>query len=111
MANIALYRESIQKLLTRYAGYRTPRENVELQKIFDPEHDHYQLMYVGWKENERIFGVVMHIDLKGSKVWIQWNGTEDLVADDLMALGVKKDDIVLGFLPVNMREFSEYALG
>ncbi|WP_416674646.1 element excision factor XisI family protein [Egbenema bharatensis] len=52
----------------------------------------------------------MHLDLRGEKVWIQWNGTEEKVADDLVNLGVAKQDIVLGFHPESMRKFTEFAV-
>ncbi len=38
-----------------------------------------------------------------------WNGTEDDIAADLVAAGVPKSDIVLGFQSPFMRQFTEYA--
>jgi hypothetical protein len=67
-------------------------------------------MYIGWENKQRVFGPVIHIDIKEGKVWIQWNGTEEQVADDLMALGISREDIVLGFHPPYMRKFTEFAV-
>jgi hypothetical protein len=110
MANLELYRECIQKLLTEYAR-RGADEAVEAQTIFDPERDHYQLIYIGWDNKRRVFGPVLHLDIKDGKIWIQWNGTEDDIAAELVEMGVPKQDIVLGFHPPYMRQFTEFAVG
>lgn len=110
MADLAHYRTWVQLVLSEYAKHRSTKGDVELQTIFDVERDHYQLMYIGWENKRRVFGPIMHIDIKEGKVWIQWNGTEEQVADDLMALGVSREDIVLGFHPPHMRKFTEFAV-
>ena len=51
-----------------------------------------------------------HLDIKGGKIWIQWNGTEDDIAAELVALGVPKHDIVLGFHTPLLRQYTEYAV-
>lgn len=109
MATIARYRECIQNLLTERAQ-RGGDDRVEAQTIFDTERDHYQLMYIGWHGKRRVFGPVLHIDIKDGKIWIQWNGTEDDIAAELVAQGVPKHDIVLGFHTPVMRQFTEYAV-
>ncbi|BAZ16227.1 fdxN element excision controlling factor protein XisI [Calothrix sp. NIES-4071] len=111
MAKIDEYREAIQKLLTEYAEEDSDEENVELQNVFDTLHDHYQLLYVGWENRKRIFGPVMHLDIKNEKIWIQWNGTELDIAAQLMSMGVAREDIVLGFHTPYMRQYSDFAVG
>jgi hypothetical protein len=53
---------------------------------------------------------VIHIDIKDDKIWLQQNLTNQLVAEDLVALGIPKDRIVLGFQPPYMRKFTEFAV-
>jgi hypothetical protein len=110
MASIEQYREFIQKLLTEKAK-RGSDEQVEAQTIFDQNQDHYQLIYIGWHNKRRVFGPVLHLDIKDGKIWIQWNGTEDDIAAELVALGVPRESIVLGFQPPFMRQFTDYAAG
>jgi hypothetical protein len=114
MAKIDECREYIQRVLTEYAQKRTSKnkdDELEMQTIFDTVHDHYQLIYVGWDKGKQVYGPVMHLDIKNGKIWIQWNGTEDDIAADLMALGVSKQDIVLGFHTPYMRQFTDFAVG
>ena len=109
METLERYRQIIQQLLAERAT-RGGDEQVEAQTIFDAERDHYQLIYVGWHNKKRVFGPVLHLDIKDGKVWIQWNGTEDDIAAELEALGVPKQNIVLGFHAPIMRQFTEYAV-
>jgi len=40
---------------------------------------------------------LISIDIKGEKIWIQHNGTESGIADELVLPGIPKSDIVMGF--------------
>ncbi|MBD2596899.1 XisI protein [Nostoc spongiaeforme FACHB-130] len=114
MAKLEEYREYVQHVLREYAKRRTSNnkdDELEMQTIFDTIHDHYQLIYVGWDKGKRVYGPVIHLDIKNEKIWLQWNGTEDDIAADLVELGVPKQDIVLGFHSPYMRQFTDYAVG
>lgn len=111
MARLNELRECVQTLLRQDVAERPQAENVETQMIADTERDHYQLVNVGWLNNRRIYGTILHnIDIKDGKVWIQHNGTERLVAEDLVALAVPKDQIGLGFHTPFKRQFTEFAV-
>jgi hypothetical protein len=111
MAAIETYRACIQKLLIDHSQIGGGDPNVEMQVIFDVERDHYQLVQVGWLNDRRIYGCILHLDIKDGKIWIQHNGTEFNVADELISLCVLKQDIVLGFHSPSKRRFSEFAVG
>jgi XisI protein len=111
MAKLEEYRGYIKQLLTGYSQYYKSDNGVEAQTIFDTEHDHYQLVYVGWENKRRVYGCVLHLDIKNGKIWIQHNGTEVNIGDELVALGVPKQDIVLGFHSPYKRQFTDFAVG
>ncbi len=111
MANLENYRKYIKQLIMEHAARSSNEDGVEAETIFDTESDRYQLIYVGWHNRRRIYGPVLHFDLKNGKIWIQWNGTENDVAADLVAMGVAKEDIVLGFQSPYRRQFTDYAVG
>ena len=52
----------------------------------------------------------MHFDIQNEKIWIQYNGTEELVAETLVELGVPPSDIVIGFYSPFKRQFTSYAV-
>ncbi|NJL35842.1 MAG: XisI protein [Leptolyngbyaceae cyanobacterium RM2_2_4] len=111
MDKLAHYRQVIKQILTEHAQISTPTDTVEPQLIFDEDHDHYQLNYVGWQGDRRIFGPVMHFDIQNGKIWIQYNGTEEAVAERLVEMGIPDSDIVLGFHSAFKRQFTRYAVG
>ena len=111
MARVDDYRKIVKEILAKYRGYASFFDGVEDQLIFDTENDHYQLAKVGWSGQKRFFGSVIHIDIKDGKVWIQHDGTEHGIANDLLERGVPKEDIVLGFHHPFQRQFDGFAMG
>lgn len=62
------------------------------------------------KEISGCLGLVMHFDIQNEKIWIQYNGTEESVAERLVELGVPRSDIVIGFHSPFKRQFTSYAV-
>jgi hypothetical protein len=111
MDKLKRYQEIIQQLLEEYAAISSQDSEVETQVIFDIERHHYQLVNVGWKNQRRVYGCFIHLDIKDGKVWLQHNGTENEVGEDLANLGIPKQDIVIGFHSPFKRQFTDYAVG
>jgi hypothetical protein len=104
------YRQLIHQILIENAEPYTHSEDVEPEVICDIQNDHYQLTYVGWNGQKRVFGVILHFDIKDDKIWIQYNGTELSIATILKERGVPASDIVLGFHSPLKRPYSGYAI-
>jgi XisI protein len=68
-------------------------------------------MYVGWKNRRRQHGCLLHLDIKNDKIWIQHDGTEIGIANELVKLGVSKEDIVLAFHEPLVRQYTGFAVG
>jgi hypothetical protein len=110
MDKIAQYREYIQKLLAEYAKDDVSTDEVDVQIIFDTERDHYQWMNVGWEDLHRVYMTVMHFDIKNGKIWLQQNLTEENPAEELVKMGVPREDIVLGLHPPYKRPYTDYGV-
>jgi hypothetical protein len=110
MDEVASYREIIKKLIRYYATFTPARGDVQIETIFDESNDHYELMYAGWNGPYRIHGPVLHIDIRGGKVWIQSDGTEDGIADSLVEAGIPHDRIVLAFKSPDIRPYTDFAV-
>jgi XisI protein len=52
----------------------------------------------------------MHFDIKAGQVWIQQNMTDVDVAEELVEMGVLKEDIVLGLPPAYKRPYTGYGV-
>jgi hypothetical protein len=105
------YRSIVRKVIEQYASYKPSHGDIETEAIVDRERDHYEVMHVGWDGQRRVHGSVIHLDIRDGKVWIQYDGTNWPVADELMAAGIPQEDIVLGFHPAYVRKYTEFAQG
>ena len=108
MDTLTQYRQYLKNLFQERAKLVWDK-NIQAQTLFDTENDHYQLIYVGWRNSERIYGVILHADIINNKIWIQQDGTEEGLANLLVELGVPKTDIVLAFDPPNFRKYTDFA--
>lgn len=111
MANIDTYRRYIRQVLEYYSQYQPAYGDVEMELIIDEASDHYQLMSVGWNDQRRIHGALIHIDIRHGQIWIQHDGTEGGIANELVELGVPKEDIVLAFHAPYKRPYTGFGTG
>lgn len=112
MEKLENYRLLICQLLNSHATEDTNNldVDVEYQVLFDKEHDHYQLLNIGWKGLKRVYECFIHLDIKDGKVWIQRNMTEIDLAQYLVSMGVPKEDIILGLHPSYKRPYTGYGV-
>lgn len=111
MAPVSEYPAIIKRIIEGHAAFKPSYGDVDVETIFDDARGHYELIYSGWFKEERIHGPVVHIDIKGDKVWIQFDGTEAGIADELMEQGIPRERIVLGFQSPFMRKHGDFAHG
>jgi hypothetical protein len=110
MDKLEKYRTSIVKILQEYAKYRYSYGDLERRFIISEDHNNFLLLTLGWQNNQRVHGCLVHVEILNDKVWIHRDGTEDGVTDDLVADGIPKSDIVLGFHHPELRQYTEYAV-
>jgi hypothetical protein len=111
MDKLTQYRQFIQEAIQEYSTIKPSYGEVEMEMVVDATHDHYQLLSIGWNKHERIHGTLLHIDIRDGKIWIQYDGTEEGIANRLVAYGVPKSDIVLAFHPPYKRPYTDFAVG
>lgn len=110
MDKLEFYRDVIQSLLTTYASIPIANGEIDSYTVFDTQQDHYQVMNVGWDSYRRVYGCVLHLDIKHGKIWVEQNMTEMRIAEELVQQGVPKEDIVLGFQAPEIRQYTDYAV-
>ena len=67
-------------------------------------------MKVGWNGSKRIYYSVIHFDIKDGKIWLQQNATDLNPAEDLIEMGVLREDIILGLQPPFKRPYTNYGV-
>lgn len=110
MDKLEQYRQYVQQIIREYSQFKPSYGEVELETIFDMAHDHYQLLSVGWNGYKRIYGSILHVDIRDGKIWIQYDGTEEGIANRLVKMGVPNSDIVLAFHPEFKRQYTDFAV-
>lgn len=103
------YQKIIEKVISDYADFLGDDDGVQIELVFDKLRDRYLLVETGWENGRRIYGTLLHIDIINDKIWIQQDGTEAGIANELVALGVPKNRIVLGFKSLQRRQITEFA--
>lgn len=63
----------------------------------------------GWDGYKRIHHAEIDVEVLDGKLWIQFDGTEDGIAMELVAAGVPRDRIVLAFKHPTLRKYSDFA--
>jgi hypothetical protein len=103
------YQELIQDIIQNYADKHYQDSQIETQIICDSQNHHYLLLYVGWEDEEQIYGCPIHVDIKDNKFWIQRDFTEEGIANQLLEAGVNQKNIILGFRSPFNRQFTDFA--
>lgn len=110
MDNLEFYRQTVENVLRKYAEFSSPYEDIEQHLIIDKERNHFLLFDVGWHQKRRVHGCVTHVQIIDGKIWIQRDGIEDGITDELVDAGIAKDKIVIGFQPFDVRHHTGYAI-
>ncbi|MGB3757593.1 MAG: XisI protein [Rivularia sp. (in: cyanobacteria)] len=111
MEKLEKYSLIVRQLLKSHGAAEYSSPDIECQLVFDTEGNHYQLLDVGWEGFKRIYNCLIHIDIKADKIWIQRNMTEADLAEELIEMGVFKNDIILGLHPPYKRPLTGYGVG
>ncbi|MGB3512872.1 MAG: XisI protein, partial [Microcoleaceae cyanobacterium] len=80
------------------------------QLVIDENQNHYLLIEIGWHHSKRIYGTLIHIDIIDQKIWIQQDGTEEGIANELVNLGISPQQIVLGYKTLERRQITDFAV-
>jgi XisI protein len=110
MDKLEKYRSCIQTLLEKHGQSKPRNEDIENELFFDSTRDRYQLMRVGWKGLERIYYTVLHFDIKDGKIWLQHNATDIDIGQELVDMGIEREDIILGLHPPYKRPLTGYGV-
>jgi XisI protein len=104
------YRAIVKRILQEVAEITPSEENIRTELVCDENLGHYQLGQVGWEGKRRVDDVFIHIDVRDGKVWLQHDGTNLRIADDLIRAGIPKEEIVLAFRHPSRRQDTEFTV-
>jgi hypothetical protein len=76
---------------------------------FDLERDQYAIIGLGWEGAHHYYSAVANLEIINGKIRIRDGNTQEGIAADLGAAGVRKDHIIWGLRHPDLRPFTEYA--
>jgi uncharacterized membrane protein len=110
MDKLNQYRQIICSVLKPYTDISYANVKVKNRAAFDAETDQFIILSEGWENTQHLHGVLIHVEVMDGKVWIQMDGTEDGIAEELIQAGIPKEDIVLGFHEPEVRKYTGFAV-
>jgi hypothetical protein len=104
------YQKYILEILQSLAEEFKFQQELKDFVIADTENGHFQLLRIGWIDDDRILQILAHFDVaEDGKIWIQENTTSLAVDEELLKKGVLASDIVLAMHPPIYRQFTDFA--
>lgn len=92
-------RDVVKQVIWRIAKLRPSHGDIRLDTVFDETQARYALMQVGWDRGRRVRGNLIYVTLHDGKVWVEYDGMEPGITQDLIEMGIPESRIVLAFLP------------
>jgi hypothetical protein len=96
----------IEQVLQSWSDYAFKETG---KTVFDRLNNRYLLLEVAWNNEQRIYDVVVHVDIIDNKFWIQEDKTPTGIGNDLLEHGIPKERIVLAFYPLDHRKNGTFA--
>lgn len=100
----------IYPILKEYADLKYYYGDLKHKLIVSNDLKDYLLMTIGWENDSRVHGCLVHLEIINDKIWIHRDGLEDGIANDLVSSGIPKSQIVLAFHPPEVRPYTEFAI-
>jgi hypothetical protein len=110
MDRIEMYRDVVKHVIRSTANFLPEEEGVRCEMILDDANGHYELISIGWTDQHRIHSTLVHIDIREGKVWVERDGTDLEIVQDLLDGGIQASDMVIGFHPPGQRKYTEFAV-
>lgn len=112
MEKIKKYKQIVKEVQAKTAAPVVEEDIVKDVVIQDDEGGHYLILSDGWEGSKRSYGIYLHIDVTPEgKVWLQYDGTDSMIGQQLLDRGVAKEDLVLGWIAPYRRADTGFAVG
>lgn len=95
----ATLREIVKQVISEYARLTPSHGQIRLDTVFDDSQDRYALMQTGWSQGRRVRGNRIYITLQHDRIYLEYDGIEQGITQNLLDRGVPPEQIILAFLP------------
>ncbi len=110
MATVERLREAISRVFHAWEEYPNPALSLfKIVGVMDTSHDRYTLTHLDFDGDRYKSHLLAYLEIRDGKIWILTDNTEEGIAPELVAEGVGKDQIVLGFYSPALPEAGDFA--
>ena len=110
MDTVESLRDAIARVFCSWEALPGPESRFRIVGVADTNHDRFTLTHVDFDGERYKSRLLAQLEIRNRKIWIITDNTEEGIAAGLVAQGVAKDCIVLGFYSPKMREMGEFAV-
>lgn len=103
-------RGAIAQVFGSWEAYPSAISKFRIVGVIDTAHDRYTLTHVDFDGERYTSHLLAHLEIRGGKIWILTDNTEEGIAAELVDEGIPKECIVLGFYSPAMREMGDFAV-
>ena len=105
------FETTLERILRSYIDVLDLGSEVLVYLVRSDDRHHFMLMHEGWQGDRRLYGAIVHAEVRGGKIWVHYDGTEAGITEELVLAGVLPEQIVLAFQPPYARKQTGYAIG
>lgn len=110
MEKLVNYQHIIKRILDEYIATMPSDTDEEVYLVEDPTQMNYLIYHNAWHQSSRSYGCILHVRIKNSKVYIEYDGTDEGFGDVFVEAGIPKQDIVLAFHAPTKRPYTGFAV-
>ncbi len=110
METLDTYRRAVLAVITPSPTGGYLHKEIQETLIVDREADQYLVVRTGWRNGKNYYSVIQHVQISGGQVVIHVNNTDYELKDELVAEGIRRDDIVAADLAPEHRNASDFTL-
>jgi len=110
MESVIKLRDAIQAVFAEWENLPRIPSHWKIVSVQDEQHERYSLHHVDFANDKYDTRLLAYLEIRGGKIWILTDNTEEGIATELVVKGIPKDSIVLGFYSPALREAGEFAI-
>jgi hypothetical protein len=103
---LAHYAQIVEEVIQEWGEAGKGDDATDLLTIIDRESSNYLLVSAGWHRTKRLHTIIYHARIHDGKLWVEWDGTDPSINEELLRRGIPIDDMVFGFNHPTLRDLT-----
>lgn len=101
------YAQILSEVVREWGETGASLHPIDTEVICDLQSGNFLLIGVGWRKEARVHSMYFHARIREAKIWIEWDGIDPSIIEELLQRGIPRDAMVFGFLHPSMRSAVE----